>query len=203
MTFNKTYQTFSDEQLMRLIASNGCEASFGELYDRYSERMHRYFYRLLGNDAHRADDFTQELFMKVVEKTALFDPERRFSTWLYTVAGNMVKNEYRRLSRQSAPPLMDDYVGEDFSEDFDYKVFEQHLHHALGELDETQRQCFVLRYQEELSMKEIAEILDCPEGTVKSRMFYTLKKLGNKLRAFAGAMMVTGLWLLVSGFSLA
>lgn len=188
---------------MRLIASNGCEASFGELYDRYSERMHRYFYRLLGNDAHRADDFTQELFMKVVEKTALFDPERRFSTWLYTVAGNMVKNEYRRLSRQSAPPLMDDYVGEDFSEDFDYQVFEQHLHHALGELDETQRQCFVLRYQEELSVKEIAEILDCPEGTVKSRMFYTLKKLGNKLRAFAGAMMVTGLWLLVSGFSLA
>lgn len=173
---------------MREMASSGCELSFAELYDRYSERMHRYFYRMLGQDAHRADDFTQELFMKLVEKTAYFDPERRFSTWLYAVAGNMVKNEYRRLSRQQVPPAGDDFYGENFTEDFDNQVFAEHLHQALGELDDAQRQCFVLRYQEELSMKEIAEIMDCPEGTVKSRMFYTLKKLGNKLRAFAGVL---------------
>jgi len=179
-----------DEQLMRRLASEGCEPSFGELYDRYSERMHRYFYRTLGRDTHRADDFTQDLFMKVVEKSGHFDPERRFSTWLYTVAGNMVKNEYRRLSRQPEPPNESDFFGENFSEDFDSQAFEQHLHLALDELDETQRQCFVLRYQQELSVKEIAEILDCPEGTVKSRMFYTLKKLGNKLRAFAGTLCV-------------
>ncbi|MCC6724883.1 MAG: sigma-70 family RNA polymerase sigma factor, partial [Saprospiraceae bacterium] len=137
---------------------------------------------------HRADDFTQELFMKLVEKTAYFDPERRFSTWLYAVAGNMVKNEYRRLSRQQEAPPAVDYFSENFSEDIDNQIFEQHLYQALDELDETQRQCFVLRYQEELSMKEIAEILDCPEGTVKSRVFYTLKKLGTKLRAFAGVL---------------
>jgi RNA polymerase sigma-70 factor, ECF subfamily len=81
-----------------------------------------------------------------------------------------------------------EFFSENFSEEFDAQVFEQELHQALGELDETQRQCFVLRYQEELSVREIAEILDCPEGTVKSRMFYTLKKLGNKLRAFAGVL---------------
>lgn len=190
MTYDKTYQTLSDEQLMRRLASEGCEASFGELYDRYSQRMHRYFYRLLGNDAHRADDFTQELFMKVVEKTALFDPERRFSTWLYTVAGNMVKNEYRRISRKPEPPMVADFLNENFSEDLDNQIFEQHLHLALDYLDETQRQCFLLRYQQDLSVREIAEILDCPEGTVKSRMFYTLKKLGNRLRAFAGSMAV-------------
>lgn len=184
MSNGNTYHTLSDEQLMRELAT-GCEPSFGELYDRYSERMHRYFFRMLGQDTHRADDFTQELFMKLVEKTAYFDPERRFSTWLYAVAGNMVKNEYRRLSRQPEPPTGIDFYGENFSEDFDNQVFAEHLTQALGELDETQRQCFVLRYQEELSVKEIAEILDCPEGTVKSRMFYTLKKLGNKLRAFA------------------
>ncbi|MBK9017555.1 MAG: RNA polymerase sigma factor [Saprospiraceae bacterium] len=190
MPNEKKYQSLPDEQLMRRLANDGCELSFGELYDRYSERMHRYFYRMLGRDTHRADDFTQELFMKVVEKTTLFDPERRFSTWLYTVAGNMVKNEYRRQSRQPEPPPVDDFFGENFSEDIDNQIFEQHLHLALDELDETQRQCFVLRYQQDLSVREIAEILDCPEGTVKSRMFYTLKKLGNKLRAFAGAIAV-------------
>lgn len=188
MLNEKTYKSLPDEQLMRRLASEGCESSFGELYDRYSERMHRYFYQTLGRDAHRADDFTQELFMKVVEKTALFDPERRFSTWLYTVAGNMVKNEYRRLSRKSEPPLVEDFLSENFSEDIDNQIFEQHLQLALDELDETQRQCFLLRYQQDLSVREIAEILDCPEGTVKSRMFYTLKKLGNRLRAFAGSL---------------
>ena len=177
----------SDEELMRRM-SGGCEASFSELYDRYGQRMHRYFYRMLGQDAHRADDFTQELFMKLIEKQALFDPARRFSTWLYTVAGNMVKNEYRRVSRIPEPPDIPDFFYENFTEDVDNQLFEQHLHLALEGLDETQRQCFVLRYQEELSVKEIAGILNCPEGTVKSRLFYTVKKLAGKLRAFAGVL---------------
>jgi RNA polymerase sigma-70 factor, ECF subfamily len=180
-------QNTSDEALMRQIAE-GCEASFGELYDRYGVRMHRYFYRMLGQNAERADDFTQDLFLKLIEKRALYDPGRRFSTWLYTVAGNMVKNEYRRISRIPELPEFPEAFSENFSEDFDSQLFEQKLQVALDGLDEIQRQCFVLRYQEELSVKEIAEILDCPEGTVKSRLFYTLKKLAGKLRFFAGAL---------------
>ncbi len=180
-------QNTSDEALMRRIAE-GCEESFGELYDRYSGRMHSYFYRMLGRNTHRADDFTQELFLKLIEKRALYDPGRRFSTWLYTVAGNMVKNEYRRISRIPEPPQFRESFSENFSEELDNELFEQQLNQALDTLDEVQRQCFVLRYQEELSVREIAEIIDCPEGTVKSRLFYTLKKLAGKLRAFAGAL---------------
>ncbi len=169
---------------------DGCEASFSELYDRYSTRMHRYFYRMLGQDAHKAEDFTQELFMKIIEKRALYDANRRFSTWLYTVAGNMVKNEYRRLSRHQSPPLLSEGFTEDFSTGYDQQVFEKELASALGQLDEPQRQCFVLRFQEELSLKEIAEIQDCPEGTVKSRLFYTIKKLSSRLRNFSGAVLL-------------
>jgi RNA polymerase sigma-70 factor (ECF subfamily) len=179
----------SDEILMQQLAG-GCEASFSELYDRYSARMHRYFYRMLGQDADKAADFTQELFMKIIEKRALYDAERRFSTWLYTVAGNMVKNEYRRLSRQQPPPALNEAYSDDFSTHYDQQVFEKELAAALGQLDEQQRQCFVLRYQEELSLKEIAEIQDCPEGTVKSRLFYTIKKLSSRLRTLAGAVLL-------------
>lgn len=181
------WEKTSDEILMQRIAE-GCEASFSELYDRYGQRMHRYFYRMLGQDAHRADDFTQELFLKIIEKRALFDPDRRFSTWLYAVAGNMVKNEYRRISRIPEPPEVPEFFHENFTENLDNRLFEQHLHKVLEGLDDAQRQCFVLRYQEELSVKEISDILDCPEGTVKSRLFYTLKKLATRLRAFAGAL---------------
>ena len=180
-------QNTSDEALMRRIAE-GCEASFGKLYDRYGSRMHRYFYRMLGQDAQRADDFTQDLFLKLIEKRTLYDPNRRFSTWLYTVAGNMVKNEYRRISRIPELPEFPEAFSENISEEIDHQLFEQKLQVALEGLDEIQRQCFVLRYQEELSIKEIADILDCPEGTVKSRLFYTLKKLAGKLRVFAGAL---------------
>ena len=148
--------------------------------------MHNYFYRMLWQDVQVAEDFTQELFLKIIEKRAYYDPEKRFSTWLYTVAGNMVKNEYRRVSRKKPLPEMSDVFEENFSENMDNEVFEKHLNKALDNLDDIQKQCFVLRYQEEMSMKEIAEIIGCPEGTVKSRLFYTVRKLAKKLRAFAG-----------------
>ena len=162
----------------------GCERSFGKLYDRYGRRMHGYFYRLLGQDVHRADDFTQELFLKLIQKKELYDPSRKFSTWLYTVAGNMVKNEYRRLSRQKPLPPMPESFEENFPKNIDHQVFKKQLNKELEQLDDTQRQCFVLRYQEEMSIKEISEIMECPEGTVKSRLFYTLRNLANKLQGF-------------------
>lgn len=172
---------------MQQIAA-GHERAFSELYDRYGQRMYHFFYRMLWQDVQIAEDFTQELFLKIVEKRAYYDPEKRFSTWIYTVAGNMVKNEYRRVSRKKPLPEFKDIQEENFSELFDSEVFESHLNKALDQLDETQRQCFVLRYQDELSMKEIAAIIGCPEGTVKSRLYYTVRKLANKLRAFAGVL---------------
>ena len=165
-------------------SADGCERSFSELYDRYGQRMHSYFYRMLWQDVQVAEDFTQELFMKIVEKRAYYDPDRRFSTWIYTVAGNMVKNEYRRVSRKKPLPEMTDVMQEDFSENMDSAVFEKHLNKALEGLDEVQKQCFILRYQEEMSMKEIADIIGCPEGTVKSRLYYTVRKLAKKLKGF-------------------
>lgn len=167
-------------------SKGGCELSFSEIYNRYGQRMHNYFYRMLWQDAQVAEDFTQDLFLKIIEKKNYYNPEKKFSTWIYTVAGNMVKNEYRRVSRKKPLPEITDVLEENFSEKMDGVVFEKHLKNALDNLDENQKQCFVLRYQEEMSMKEIAEIIGCPEGTVKSRLFYTVKKLSKKLRAFAG-----------------
>jgi RNA polymerase sigma-70 factor (ECF subfamily) len=190
------HQPHTDEELMRRIME-GHEPSFAELYDRYGQRMHRYFYRLLGQDVHRADDFTQELFLKLIQKKEMYAPSRRFSTWLYTVAGNMVKNEYRRISRQKPLPERPESFDENFSQSIDNQVFRKHLIQELEQLDEVQRECFILRYQEEMSIKEISAIMDCPEGTVKSRLFYTLRNLAAKLRAFSG---VLGFWILLVVF---
>ena len=89
----------TDEQLMQRM-QQGQESAFNALYDRYSQRMYRYFYRMLGQSAEMAHDFTQELFLKIIEQPEAFDTGRRFSTWFYAVAGNLVKNEYRRKAKQ-------------------------------------------------------------------------------------------------------
>lgn len=183
----KTYNNFSDEDLMREI-QDGDERAFERLYDRYSGKMHSYFYRMLYQYADKADDFTQELFMKIVEKPERFDTDRRFSTWLYTVAGNMCKNEYRRNGRhQIVREIPDQAIEECFEylpDPMDRDLFERELQRAVNDLQDHHKQCFILRYQEGMSVKDIGEVLDCPEGTVKSRLFYSVRKLSDKLKIF-------------------
>jgi len=183
----KTYQNYSDEDLMRDI-TKGSERAFEELYERYSGRMHSHFYRMLWQDSEKADDFTQDLFMKIVERPEMFDPNRRFSTWLYTVAGNMIKNEYRRNSKYKfTNNVPDGEVVECHAylpDAIDRALFEQELQTAVNGLQDHHKECFVLRYQEEKSIREISEIVGCPEGTVKSRLFYSVKKLSDKLKIF-------------------
>jgi len=181
--FRQTYTDYTDEALMRAIAQRN-EPAFAVLYDRYSPRMYGFFFRMLWRDAAKAEDFTQEIFLKIIEKPQLFDPERNFRTWIYTLATNLCKNEYRRPSvpelKQSEPDVWADPI----LEKIDKVLFEEHLRLSIHELSETHRQCFVLRYQEELSVAEIAEIVDCPEGTVKSRLHHALRQVAGQMEVW-------------------
>lgn len=184
--FFTKYQDLSDEDLMVRL-TKGKKKAFDELYSRYAPRLNNYFYRMLYQDTEKADDFTQDIFLKIIEKPFSFDPTRKFSTWIYTVAGNMCKNEYRKNQvRSIMQPLRDEDPADhvDFVADFDKKIFDSELMKAVDELQEHHKECFLLRYQQELSIKEIAQILDCPEGTVKSRIFYCLRKLKKSLHLF-------------------
>ncbi len=195
MFLRKKISEFSDEKLFQL-SLKGNEQAFEQLYHRYAGRMHRYFYRMLNRNENKAADFTQQLFLKVLEKGELFDKDRKLSTWLYTIAGNMCKNEYRRLGRCKEITGIDvsqsDYWSSHMSLDgaqlfdqaIDHTLFEKKLKEALEVLSPSHQQCFVLRFQEELSIKEISEIVDCPEGTVKSRIHYALKRLSDLLQIF-------------------
>lgn len=186
-TFFKTdYRGLPDAALMQAIV-RGDERAFAELYDRYSRPMHRYFFRMLWRDAARADDFTQELFLKIIEKPHLYDPARPFRGWLYALAANMCKNEYRRKKPDTSdgPEKAEPEIpGLSLPERLDRELFETSLRQAIDLLTDTHRQCFVLRYQEELSVAEIAGILQCPEGTVKSRLHYALQKVSERLTVF-------------------
>jgi RNA polymerase sigma-70 factor (ECF subfamily) len=182
----KNYASHSDEGLMELVGRGEIPA-FDELYARYSKRLLYYFYKMLGQDQERAQDFLHDLFLKIVERPELFAVERKFSTWIFSVAHNMCKNEYRRLrSRQTVDVEIDEMPAEaeGIIESIHNGEFARMLAMELDMLDEDQRTTFLLRYREGLSLREISEIIGCPEGTVKSRLFYTVRKLGERLQQF-------------------
>ncbi|MBN1464920.1 sigma-70 family RNA polymerase sigma factor [candidate division KSB1 bacterium] len=158
------------------------------LYDRYSERLLNYFYRMLG-DKDTAHDMLQDLFLKLIDKPHLFNPEKRFVTWIYKIASNMCKNEYRRRDiRKMERPLSESDAPLDSAttikkpdESYDLNSFSESVYAKLASLDEEKQNTFILRFQQQLSIKEIGAVLDCPQGTIKSRLFYTIRTLADEL----------------------
>lgn len=185
--FGKKYKQLSDEQLVVLLCKRE-EAAFNELYQRYADKMYAYFYRMLYQDKELAADFTQSLFLKLFEKARSFNADLKFSTWIYSIAGNLCKNEYRRNSRPVPIIFLQqqlfDIVQPKGPNNIDGEIFQKHLQNAINELDPKHKTCFVLRFQQELSVKEISQSLQVPEGTVKSRLHYALKKMSGKLMQF-------------------
>ena len=185
--FRKNYSTKTDEELMSLLTQGG-QSAFDELYERYSKPLLNFFFRMLGNDREKAEDMLHDLFLKVIEKPESFDGTKKFSTWFYTLAGNMIKNEYRsRQTRNEHLQHSINAISEPFelnNEQLDRQLFDQRLQAELDQQDADTRLIFNLRFVEEMSVKQIAEIMECPEGTVKSRLFYLTKQLSKKLSAY-------------------
>ena len=178
----------SDETLMALLIRGEIQV-FDELYTRYSNRLLFYFFRMLGNNEELAQDFLQNLFLKIIENPGLYHKNRKFSSWIFTIAYNMCKNEYRNTATRKK--LIDEvqYTYEnsgsvDTEQNLNHEEFKNALYNELDQFDESQKSVFLLRFREQLSIKEISDILGCSEGTVKSRLFYTTKKLAKTLKHY-------------------
>lgn len=184
----QSYTTDTDEQLMDEVVKGNSRA-FTEIYDRYSKPMLNYFYKMLWQDHLKAEDFMQELFTKIIQKPHLFNSKLKFKTWIFSIANNMCKNEYRKqeVRKGSNHDLHENIVSEGDSnalQKVDQSLFKNRLKEELNLLSEAHKQVFILRFKQGLSLKEIADVLDVSEGTVKSRVFYTLKKLSANLKEF-------------------
>lgn len=183
---SRSLQTRRDEELMELVG-DGRHAALDELYARYASRLLAYFRRMLDRDEALAQDFLHDLFLKLIERPELFDARRSFRTWLYSVAHNMCRNEYRRRGvRLHEPADVDAFAADAMAHDVaaDLSQFARVLDAELASLDADQRTTFLLRYQEDLAIREIATIVEAPEGTVKSRLFNTTRRLAARLEAW-------------------
>jgi RNA polymerase sigma-70 factor (ECF subfamily) len=187
--FKTQHKNLSDEELMQAI-SKGDQRAFDELYSRYSAALLRYFMRMLWKDREKSEDFVHDLFAKIVRKPEYFDTSRSFKTWVYSVANNMCKNEYKKaeVRKGMSNGLDNHYALSDATVNVMNEVQDSFFQEAfvknLADLDVKHKEAFTLRHIEGLSIKEIAETLDINEGTVKSRLFYATKYLAESLKEF-------------------
>lgn len=178
------YELLRDEQLM-IAVYNGDDTAFKVLYKRYSKRLLYYFYRMLGNCKEKSQDFLQDIFIKVIEKPERFDTGRTFSTWIFSVAHNMCKNEYRRLAVRSNTIRehdMEQYAETDENDMVEQKITANQLFSYIDSLGENEKTAFILYYREDFTLQEIGKVLSIPEGTVKSKLFYARKKILAKIQ---------------------
>jgi RNA polymerase sigma-70 factor (ECF subfamily) len=187
--FRVNYKKTSDEDLM-LCLGKGDKRAFDELYMRYADSLCYFFMRKLKHDREKGEDFVHDIFAKLIERPELFDVTRSFKTWVYSVANNMCKNEYKKMAvRSNTSNGLDSSYNVSISDlsasDLMHnEQFKEALAHSLGEMDEKHKEVFELRFFQELSIKEIAEVMEINDGTVKSRLFYATKRLAESLEVF-------------------
>jgi RNA polymerase sigma-70 factor (ECF subfamily) len=153
-------------------AQAGDEAAFVAIYEYYSKAIHRFAYRLLGNQE-QADDVTQDTFIRAYEHLGRLGDDANLSAWLYRIASNSCQDILRRRRRIAWVPMFDDEDkdSEFAAEDFVPQVIEAHaIQKVLAEMPPPLATCLVLRSVEGFSCEEIAEIMSIPKGTVFSRL---------------------------------
>ncbi len=183
-----TYTNLNDEQLMTLVAS-GKTAGLKELYNRYNQKLLYYLYRMMGGNEEKAQDLLQEVFLKVIDKSYQFDSSHKFSTWIYTIASNLCKNEYRSKKVREVVENdvdMDRHEWDEKNQEqlLEQNMFEEAIQNELSQMDVERKTTFILRFQENYSISEIAIIQDCSPGTIKSRLHYITRSLAAKLKEF-------------------
>jgi RNA polymerase sigma-70 factor (ECF subfamily) len=184
----------TDETILGRIRA-GDPTGFDNLVRRWERPLFAFTYRLLGREE-EARDVCQETFLRVWRQAGRFRKGSRFSTWMYQIALNLCRDLGRRQRRWSkilveAPdareerPLPEAAAPADAAASPEEEVARRHLRqavrHALDRLPPPMREVLVLKQYEGLTFREIAHLLDCPESTVKSRLYEGLTRLRTQL----------------------
>ncbi len=175
----------------------GRPGAFQRLYDRYRERLIHFVIRKTG-DPDRAQDLVQEAFIRVTRHLHRFDTSKKFSTWIYTIASNLSKNELRNRSR--SPLVLFQKLEKNWDQDHRPLQFEDSrmrpddmyrkrdlrrlVEETVKELPEHHRLVFRLRELEGKSYEEIAEITGVNLGTVKSRLHRARNSFAQRIGPF-------------------
>lgn len=182
------YRRDTDEALMLLIQRKD-ERAFDELFLRYARKLQGFFWRRTGGNEAEAADLTQEVFLRVWEKAKRYNPSTNVHTWVFSIAYNLLTDHYRHIGYQEqytayVQSFEIEAKDENVSILLDKEQFDKALSEVLTALSEAEQLLFDLRFTQELSVAEIAVIIQIPEGTVKSRLHSLTQKLRLKLHQY-------------------
>jgi len=183
---------YSDEELIARF-QKGDEQAYTELVVRYRDKLMTFVYRFI-NDFELAEDIVQDTLLKLYTHRHYYRNIAKFSTWIYTIAGNLAKTELRKRKRHKVTNLSQmgsedrEYelpaLEEEASEKAQGYYLEKQIQAAIQKLPSHFRTVVILRDIQELSYEEISKIVDVPLGTVKSRINRARLQLQKDLKEF-------------------
>ena len=183
--FHKPLALLADDELMERVSSMDDDRAYGELYRRHARRLMGFFFRQTGKDEALAADLVQDAFLRIWTSRNKFS-STGFSTWLFTISFNLLKNhfrqtEHRKQYEMTVSKQQDIVADARIIEQIDSRAFDLALGRELDRLSSEGRLLFSLRFEEELTVRQIAEVMALPEGTVKSRLHALTQTLKQKL----------------------
>ena len=167
-----------DEEIADLVQSGSIEL-FGVLVDRYEDKIKRYGRKFLSG-TEDIEDIVQNIFIKAYKNIQSFDSKRKFSSWIYRIAHNEFVNELKRKKREPLrffdPDVIFPLLVSNEKENI-HDIDKEMLDKCLDKLSAKYKEPIVLRYFQELSYKEISDILSIPVSTVGIRLKRGIKKI--------------------------
>lgn len=174
---NKAFKNTTDEELVRLYVESQRNIYFEELYDRYIDKVYRKCLSFIKNEA-QAEDFTHDIFLRLVLKIGSFKEHAKFSTWLYSITYNYCMDQMRLAKRQAEEALDENFDLEEDEDDSGFSEMQgKALKKAMEKIAPDEKAILLMKYQDDFSIKEIADTFNLTESAVKMRLMRTKEKL--------------------------
>ncbi|TAF96970.1 MAG: RNA polymerase sigma factor [Runella slithyformis] len=168
---------YTDEQLVCFFVETQRNSFFEELYERYADKVYRKCLSFVKDKA-RAEDFTHDIFIKLILRVGTFKETAKFSTWLFSITYNYCIDQVRVIKKDAEQALEDDIEIIDEVEDgAEMEMEAQKLRQVLEKIAPDERTILLMKYQDDFSIKEIADTFGLTESAVKMRLKRTKEKL--------------------------
>lgn len=169
----------TDEELVRLYVETQRDSYFEALYARYCDKVFRKCLSFT-KDKGRAEDFTHDIFLRIITKLGTFREQAKFSTWLYSITYNYCMDQLRsprqkEVYSEDAYDKLSDYADDDEADLIEMEA--QRLNRALNELTPDERGMLMMKYQDDISIRDIADAQQLSESAVKMRLLRAKEKL--------------------------
>ncbi len=169
----------TDEDIQSLLRKRRWAAAFELLLDRHQKKVFRLVYSIL-KEAAKAEEVTQDIFLKMWQVLPDYDGRASLSTWLYTITRNTSLSALRAESYRKTLPIED---FEPAAANWETGMQQLEINQLLQRLPEAQQRVITLFYLQERSVEDVAHMLDLPEGTVKSHLHRARRALADMVRS--------------------